>query len=468
MNEYTFEVNVDKEPRENTKNLLNHKQQSRRESFEPSKLPVAARRALFENTESNVFKKAAIPSKTKHVELNPILEDDHLRSLPKRSKVEALKDMFEEKRGFEQKTVKVASHYHSSSFSKEPIFSPHISASSDEFKPDPQPELEFNEDEEVKEALDAFKEIDEISFGPSESSKNTSVYSQDNQKLALSNKNAGHVDDKDDKDDNKGDDFDDNNDDIFDDDDDDDDDSASLILDNFEDVDSPMGSSTKVYHETLLFDETTISKLPIKMRLKTKTTPTSPKKSQISPIRVPSPPGNQNDEEKKVAQINDLQTATPLRTLSMYRREQKLRKLCQDDKKFQLSTSSETKDNEEKAQLEFEAKQKAKMDELQIEARKYNELISQSLLALGHCIGVKNTFQRIEAEKILLINLKKREAIVNYIYHLKDEEMVADDNQVSGSFSIKTLLLGVRRDFLLSLSKVGGHGNVICNDQTIY
>jgi len=137
----------------------------------------------------------------------------------------------------------------------------------------------------------------------------------------------------------------------------------------------------------------------------------------------------------------------------MYRREQKLL-ACQEEKIVKIDHSNFDQKSHKRKKIENEPKfskdLKKKMKDLQLEAEKYNKIIDQSLRALALCICTENFSERLEAEKILLINMKKREAIVNHIYSLKDEKNFSQEDEILGCLSINNIQIALRGDFLVA------------------
>ena len=92
----------------------------------------------------------------------------------------------------------------------------------------------------------------------------------------------------------------------------------------------------------------------------------------------------------------------------MYRREQKIQKTL----KRTADDDDEIIDDLESEALKRDLLQKyreeksKKIEELRIDADKYNKIIYQSFRALDLCVQTNNISERIEAEKILLINSK--------------------------------------------------------------
>jgi len=220
-------------------------------------------------------------------------------------------------------------------------------------------------------------------------------------------------------------------------------------LGNVDEVASPQGSSTMLYPDLSSFDDTTLDLIPTNLKFKKKTT-----SNTLSPIKESKlSVGNVMKQAISVTHQHELKPSTPVRTLSMYRREQKMlaaqeERVIRVDHVHQRELDNEKKKRE--ADIKFAESLKMKMKDLQLEAEKYNKIIDQSLRALALCINTENYSERLEAEKILLVNIKKREAIVNHLYHLKDKKNNYDDDQISGCFCIKNLQIGLRGDFLVS------------------
>lgn len=104
---------------------------------------------------------------------------------------------------------------------------------------------------------------------------------------------------------------------------------------------------------------------------------------------------------------------TPLRTLSMYRREQKFRNLSKMEDSEDSFDDLET-ENLKNQLIEMYIDSRAKkLNHLKMELEKYNNIIYQSSRALELCVQTNNVSERLEAEKILLVNGKWTFDVIN-------------------------------------------------------
>ncbi|XP_015788797.2 anillin [Tetranychus urticae] len=226
---------------------------------------------------------------------------------------------------------------------------------------------------------------------------------------------------------------------------------ASSLLSSVDENNTVISQSTKIYPELPRFDDFVYKTCSKKTD--------EPSKSIISPIKSfnqptvhhhhPSPKKNvQNDPVKPKSS----QTTTPLRTLSMYRREQKIQKTLKRsaDDEDELITDLETEALKLDLVEKYREEKLKKIDDLAVEADKYNKIIYQSFRALDLCVQTKNISERIEAEKILLINMVRKNACVDELYRLKKEENFDITEDPVGKVTFNKLMLLVKGNFFVS------------------
>ncbi|XP_015788796.1 anillin [Tetranychus urticae] len=223
---------------------------------------------------------------------------------------------------------------------------------------------------------------------------------------------------------------------------------TSSLLSSVDENNTVISQSTKIYPELPQFDEIVYKTCSEKVE--------EPLKSIISPIKicdyptvVVSPKKNvQNDPVKPKSS----QATTPLRTLSMYRREQKIQQTLTKpaDDEDEITTDLENEALKRDLLKKYHEEKSKKIENLRIEADKLNKIIYQSFRALDHCVQIKNISERIEAEKILLTNMVKKNACVDELYRLQKEENFDITDDPIGTVTFNKLMLLVKGNFFVS------------------
>ena len=223
---------------------------------------------------------------------------------------------------------------------------------------------------------------------------------------------------------------------------------TSSLLSSVDEHATVISQSTKIYPELPQFDEIVYKTCS--------ETVEEPLKSIISPIKscdypteVVSPKKNvRNDPVKPKSS----QTTTPLRTLSMYRREQKIQQTLTKpaDDEDELITDLESEALKRDLLKKYHEEKSKKIDDLRVEADKFNKIIYQSFRALDHCVQTNNISERIEAEKILLTNMVRKNACVDELYRLQKEENFDITDDPVGKVTFNKLMLLVKGNFFVS------------------
>lgn len=228
------------------------------------------------------------------------------------------------------------------------------------------------ESAEVAEALAAFKEIDEYSVASNDTShfntldgKSDHKYHADLVKTSSDSHNTSASS------------------------------NVSSIIENCNEILSPIHNSTRLYPELPLSNELS----PVDRLLE----------DELDVKKLQSPAIREIKKASMPPSSSCSSPSTPVRTLSMYRREQKIRACKQQNEmeKEDLNTTMFIQANRNKLMeqyMEFRAK---KIQNLQKEAEVLNSIIFQSMRALDLCKQKHNLCERVEAEKILLVNCKK-------------------------------------------------------------
>lgn len=153
---------------------------------------------------------------------------------------------------------------------------------------------------------------------------------------------------------------------------------------------SNKSASKRIYPELPTYEEgNSLHTSPIKL---------SPQKNSVSPIKMYKP--NEDDQFKEV------KTTTPMRTLSMYRREQKLQTKTTPSTPSIIYTTPKFMLKEEEEDSE---KIENEIRKLETEVMQHKNVISQANQALILCLEspeFRGSLEQVEAEKHLLIASK--------------------------------------------------------------
>lgn len=225
--------------------------------------------------------------------------------------------------------------------------------------------------DEVAEALAAFKEIDEYSVASNDTTHYNTLDTKSDHKyhaeLVKTSSDSQNISTSSD---------------------------VSSINEN-NDILSPLHNSTKLYPELPLTNELS---------------PSDKLQKNENNVHIVQSPAIR--DIKRVTELTPSTSvgspSTPVRTLSMYRREQKIRACKQqieaEDDNIKTTVSEQAQKNKlMEKYLEFRAN---KIQNLQRDAEVLNSIIFQSMRALELCREKHNLSERVEAEKILLINSK--------------------------------------------------------------
>ncbi|XP_054165445.1 anillin-like isoform X2 [Oppia nitens] len=152
--------------------------------------------------------------------------------------------------------------------------------------------------------------------------------------------------------------------------------------------------------------------------------------------------------------------ATPLRTISFYRREQSLKCKTNTTPTIQTIVFKDVVYEPQNNLDVYERKKRIqkKIEELKREVEEQNRIAGQASQALNLCLEnteFKGSIEQVEAEKVLLVSGQKRIALLNEIQKLKIKltDTSFDTDMTTGSLNLSNIRLPVKGEYLVSRAK---------------